>query len=55
MRSMTMTVHDWLMSFRLNEVRKLPKNCTLHGLNDYARRWRWCFRLVGNDKIRRVR
>ena len=49
------TVHDWMLSFRLNEVRKLPRNCTLHGLNDYARRWRWCFVLVGNDKIRRVR
>lgn len=50
-----MTVHNFIESFQLGEVRKIPSNCTFKDLAYYAAtRFNYCMRLVANNEIKRV-
>ena len=44
----TTTVHDWLRSFRVDEARTIPPNCTFRNLSDYART-RFGYRMEQRD------
>ena len=50
-----MTVHEWVLSFRLGEERDLPKNCSYVSIKDYAKS-RFNRRMIQtiNGKIKRV-
>lgn len=55
MADVKMTVHEWVLSFRLGEERDLPENCSYISIKDYAKS-RFNRRMIKtiNGKIKRV-